>query len=159
MTQLIETLEGLAVKATPGPWKIHGAMIGYKGDLFSPTAKLVGDCHHIARFFAQKPERKPLSDLEAIGVGREAVVTIEANAALVAALVNNLPTILSALRQVGEAERLREALGNPVAWLCSHPTETDELDFARHGPPLGPADERDGWTATPLFAVKGQNDG
>ena len=82
------TLEQLSAAATQGEWRIHGAMLGYRGDLFSPTAKQVTDCHHIARFYAPKPDKPINCDLQSIGVQREAVQQIEANVAFVAALVN-----------------------------------------------------------------------
>lgn len=84
---LSEKLEQLSAAATQGEWRIHGAMLGHRGDLFSPTAKQVTDCHHIARFYAPKPDKSINCELQAIGVEREAIQQIEANAAFVAALV------------------------------------------------------------------------
>lgn len=124
LEQLAERLEGLAEKATKGPWKIHGGMLGHKGDIFSPTAKMIQDCHHIARFYAPKPEHNPLSDLEAIGATREAIEVIETNATLAAELVNNLPTILAALRAAGEVEK---RLG--PQWFY-HPDYTESCQFS-----------------------------
>ena len=85
---MTQTLDQLSAAATQGEWRIHGAMLGHRGDLFSPTAKQVKDCHHIARFYAPKPDKKVNCELQAIGVKREAIQQIEANAAFVAALVN-----------------------------------------------------------------------
>jgi len=97
--KLADRLEELAGKATAGPWKNHGGMLGHKGDIFAPTAKQIQDCHHIARLYAPKPDRAPLCDLEVLGVTREAIRIIEANASLIVELRNALPEIIAALRK------------------------------------------------------------
>lgn len=99
MDKLSNRLSALAEKATKGPLLTHSGMLGHKGDLFSPTAKSVLDCHHFARFFAPKPEKSPACTLGAKAQANDAIAIIEANAALVAELVNNLPTIISALQK------------------------------------------------------------
>jgi len=88
MTDLTDKLAALSEAATQGEWRLHGAMLGYKGDIFSPTARQVKDCHHIARFYAQKPDKPINCELQALGIEREAIQQIETNAAFVAALVN-----------------------------------------------------------------------
>lgn len=75
----------MSAQHTAGPWKVHGGMLGHKGDIFVPTAKSIKDCHHIARCFAPKPPSAPLCDLQVIQSTREAVAIIEANARLIAA--------------------------------------------------------------------------
>jgi hypothetical protein len=85
---MTEHLAALSDAATQGEWRIHGAMLGYRGDIFSPTAKQVKDCHHIARFYADKPDKTPVCDLQAIGAARDAIQQIEANTSFVVALVN-----------------------------------------------------------------------
>lgn len=80
---------------TPGPWRITSCMLGYKGDIYAPTAKRIPDCHQIARCFAPKPESPILCDLQARWVRDDAVSIIAANARLIAAA----PDMLSALRK------------------------------------------------------------
>ena len=70
---------------TPSPWLIHGGMLGHRGDIFSPTAAYIKDCHHIARCFAPKPEKPVICELQAVQIEREAIAVIEANARLIAA--------------------------------------------------------------------------
>ncbi len=80
---------------TKGPWIIHAGLQGYRGDVFSPTAKAVKDCHHIARCFAPKPSKQPLDELQLRQATNEAISVIEANARLIAAA----PELLDALRE------------------------------------------------------------
>jgi hypothetical protein len=106
MTQaLIDTLEALAAKATPGPWRVceppedwdlGGIWLG-TGD-YEYSSNVVGNsccCCGEAGFYER-------SDAE-----------------LVVELKNNLPAILSALCQAGEAERLREAVNDGAATLLA----------------------------------------
>ncbi len=70
-------------------------MLGYKGDIFSPTSKQVKDCHHIARCFAPTPDGDVICELQAIQVKREAIIQIEANARLIAAAPDLLQATLA----------------------------------------------------------------
>jgi hypothetical protein len=79
---------------TPGPWRVTGVMSGHKGDVYVPTADRIPDCHHIARCFAPKPQGEVYCELQAIGIERDAIAQIEANATLIAAA----PELLEALR-------------------------------------------------------------
>jgi len=96
---------------TPGPWLVHGAMLGHRGDVFSPTAKQVTDCHHIARCFAPKPAKMPACDLQAIQVERDAIAIIEANARLIAAAPDMLTELEAAAVAMEEASKLLFAKG------------------------------------------------
>ena len=122
----LEPLRDALAKATATPWKITGVMSGHAGDLYAATAQRIPDCHHIARFYAPKPEKAPSCSLAAMGAAREAISQIEANATLTALAVNALPDLLAEIarqREVIEAwhaidrkrdaeiERLREANG------------------------------------------------
>lgn len=106
---------------TPEPWLIHGAMLGYRGDIFSPTAKKVTDCHHIARCFAPKPDKDVICELQALQIERDAIAVIEANAARIVACVNacagiptdQLSTLMGEVR--GVLAQYRDDLRRPPA--------------------------------------------
>jgi hypothetical protein len=84
---LHDELVGLAAKATPGPWEVDGL----RGLIFHRLDQLT--------MYA-------IAEMESAD---------EDNAALIVALVNNLPTILSALNAADEVKRLRDALGTIAA--------------------------------------------
>ena len=81
-------LDALSAAATQGEWRVTGVMCGYKADIFVATAQRIPDCHHVARFFAPKPEKAPACDLQVRQMTNDAAVVIEANSKFVAALVN-----------------------------------------------------------------------
>lgn len=95
---------------TPEPWKVHGGMLGHKGDIFVPTAKSIRDCHHVARCFAPKPSKQPVCELQIIQMEREAISTIEANARRIVACVNALSGISTEAIEAGGVQELAEAL-------------------------------------------------
>jgi hypothetical protein len=86
MTINIEELKRDREAGTDGPWRTTGVMFpgGYKGDVFKATAKRIPDCHHVARCFAEKPEKSPACSLGAIAIEREVAPIIEANARRIA---------------------------------------------------------------------------
>lgn len=110
MTDLAKTLDELSKAATQGEWRIHSAMLGHKGDIFSPTAKQVKDCHHIARFYAAKPAKPVICELQALGVERDAIQQIEANTGFVAALVNAYRTGKLVVVPDDAVERITDAI-------------------------------------------------
>jgi len=83
-----EKLAGLDKAATQGVWQTTGVMLGYKGDVFVATADRITDCDQVARFYAPKPPKGPICDLQVRQMTNEAIAIIEANAAFIAALVN-----------------------------------------------------------------------
>lgn len=105
---LREELEGLAAKATPGDWRVF-----------------YYDCGDCAHYYHNGPCPSIMADKEqdcavvhwdgfkqkywSAANGNQG--QIEANAALIVALRNNLPTILSALDEAEEVKRLREENG------------------------------------------------
>lgn len=103
LEEIKKALEGV----TPGPWITHGGLLGHKGDVFSPTAKSVQDCHHIARCFAPKPDKNPIDDLQVLVAERDAIKVIEANARYIAAAnpaaISELLSTLESLQREKEA--------------------------------------------------------
>lgn len=88
-----DELAGLAAKATPGPWVFDGD--------WSRRPCINAGPKEIAQIYKKGfPARDDHRPDEA------------ANAALIIALRNNLPAILSALNAADEVKRLRKALGN-----------------------------------------------
>ena len=86
---LHDELAGLAAKATPGPWGMRGLMVtGFDPD--DPSSPW------------------DVADFD-LGAGHPHIQD-GSNAALIVALRNNLPAILSALNAADEVKRLREAL-------------------------------------------------
>lgn len=120
-TFTLAELERMLADATPGPWACHGAMLGHRGDVFSPTAAMIPDCHHIARCFAPKPTEAILSDLHAIEATKDAIAVIEANARFIAALPDLAQQLHAALvreqERDAEVAKLREALEPCVTML------------------------------------------
>ena len=99
----------MADKHTPEPWKVHGGMLGHKGDIFVPTAKSIRDCHHVARCFAPQPSKQPVCELQIIQMEREAISTIEANARRIVACVNALSGISTEAIEAGGVQEVVEA--------------------------------------------------
>ena len=83
-------------------------MSGHKGDVYVPTADRIPDCHHIARCFAPKPQGEVYCELQAIGIERDAIAQIEANATLIAAAPELLEALREVLRVVDELYREHE---------------------------------------------------
>ena len=129
----LEPLRDALAKATATPWKITDVS-GHAGDLYAATAQRIPDCHHIARFYAPKPEKAPSCSLAAMGAAREAISQIEANATLTALAVNALPDLLAEItrqREVIEAwhdiDRKRDA---EIERLREAPADVSELRWA-----------------------------
>jgi hypothetical protein len=138
-------------KATPGMWQTHGAMLGYKGDIFVPTAKMVTDCHHIARLFADKPDKPIICELQALQMQASSIAQIEANAALIVAAKNDMPTMLDTIdtiaAQAAEIARLRRILHRygdrvPMA-MCHRPDWQQSIDDAMQWVADNPEASRD----------------
>lgn len=130
-----KALEGV----TPGPWLIHEAVLGHKGDIFAPTAKRVTDCHHIARCFAPKPANPVICELQAIQVKREAIATSEANAAYIAAC--NPVAISALLAEARKAEAMEREIAEKDARIAAlEEGVSDLVEIARQGVPSIPPD-------------------
>ena len=102
MTRLSEKLEAAMKAGTQGEWRTTGVRSGHKGDIYAPTAKRIPDCHWVARCFAPLPGKSPACDLQVRQMTNEAIAQIEANAEQIVLLHNNLPAIITALRERGE---------------------------------------------------------
>jgi len=85
MTKLSDRLEALAEKATKGPWEAIGTDPAEGGDWF---------------WLKAQPNPAMRSFTKEIGAvnGSQSDPTQQANAAMIVELVNNLPTILQALK-------------------------------------------------------------
>jgi hypothetical protein len=101
---MIEELRALAEKATARPWRVRDDVID-----FASWISAEGDAADLAVFGESWPNEH-----------REEA---EANAALIVALVNNLPAILSALEAV---PAMKEALGGAYETLSTIVDAADE---------------------------------
>jgi hypothetical protein len=119
-----DAVEALLAKATPGPWLINGAMLGHKGDIFSPTAAHIKDCHHIARCFAPKPTRAMLSDLDVMAETNTAVAAIEANARAIATWPDLARTLLATMTEL-------EQVKGTLAYCEKQWTDTDRITHSK----------------------------
>lgn len=94
---------------TDGPWQTTGVMFpgGHRGDVFKGTAKRIPDCHHIARCFAEKPEKSPACTLGAMAIEMQVSPIIEANARRIARLPDLEAAYIEAvglLKQIADAK-------------------------------------------------------
>jgi 5'(3')-deoxyribonucleotidase len=111
---MIEELKALAEKATPGPWEYRPGEYDDWGVIKGPPFRPDGFEYDLRPFIAQC--RSPnLSEAELGQHRANKTDPWETDAALIVALVNNLPAILSALSAVPV---MKEALGPHVFLDC-----------------------------------------
>ena len=98
MTKLSERLEALAEKATKGPWAYRPDEYDDWGVIKAPPCRPEGFEYDLRFNLAQFRDPQAISD-EVLSQHREAKTDPwRGNAELVVELVNNLPTILQALK-------------------------------------------------------------
>ena len=98
MTKLRERLEALAEKATKGPWAYRPGEYDDWGLIKAPPCRPEGFEYDLRFSLAQFRDPQAISD-EVLSQHREAGTDPwRGNAELVVELVNNLPTILQALK-------------------------------------------------------------
>lgn len=115
--EVLVELEGLLERATAGPWIATDRKTGAaRIDVLALDAVNVKEASHVARCGGRPPARPMLSELDGIYEGNRIAAEGEANAALIAAAVNNLPALISTARSTeamrAENERLTFANGD-----------------------------------------------
>lgn len=141
---LADELEGLAKKATAGPWEIDSERDCEHGfNDWSLAAEINGKWRVVLDTI--NSDLKEIED-DRDGEGGSAWDAVgQANLKLVAALVNNLPTILATLRQPASVE------AEPVAsyYVYRH---TNGAEHLREAPHRAPHLVEQGFTEIPLYA-------
>ncbi len=132
---LAAELRGLSKNATPIPWRIGGTC---EGNYLYGAVQPNGAGEHLACISSRKDDGLGGDDFMGPDTSEAC-----ANASLIAALRNNIPTILAALTQPREAEMLV-----PEAWIFDGPQGQREVHGIT-GWEIGETPE--GWMHTPLF--------